>query len=154
MKYFLIIIRNINYSSIRHDYPLCCPFIHFSLSNTCMYKAKQELKALKLLIQLQEYIYMYNHKDSVYIITKHIFISQNWSLALCLVIKIMEGDCFWQKLTGIDLKGTRLWSPVGASLITVRLIYFMFHLWFLCESQPKGMESHEYFNTFPKTFFK
>lgn len=25
-----------------------------------MYNAKQELKALKLLIQLQEYIYMYN----------------------------------------------------------------------------------------------
>lgn len=33
MKYFLIIIQNINYSSIRHDYPLCCPFLHFSLSN-------------------------------------------------------------------------------------------------------------------------
>lgn len=32
-KYFLIIIQNINYSSIRHDYPLCCPFLHFSLSN-------------------------------------------------------------------------------------------------------------------------
>lgn len=59
-----------------------------------MYNAKQELKALKLLIQLQEYLYMYNHKDSVYIITKHIFIAQNWSLELRLVIKIMEGDCF------------------------------------------------------------
>lgn len=153
MKYFLIIIRNINYSSIRHDYPLCCPFLHFSLSNIYVQRKTGTKSAETFNSALRIYIYMYNHKDSVYIITKHIFISQNWSLELRLVIKIMEGDCFWQKLTGIDLKGTRLWSPVGASLITVRLIYFMFHLWFLCESQPKGMESHEYFNTSQKLFF-
>lgn len=88
-----MIIQNINYSSIRHDYPLCCPFLHFSLSNIYVQR-KTGTKSAETLIQLQEYIYMYNHKDSVYIITKHIFIAQNWSLELRLVIKIMEGDCF------------------------------------------------------------
>lgn len=130
MKYFLIITQNINYSSIKHDYPLCCPFLHFSLSNIYVQRKTGTKSAETFNSALRIYIYMYNHKDSVYIITKHIFISQNWSLALRLVIKIMEGDCFWQKLTGIDLKGTACglqWEPVWSQ-------YVLFISCFICGS--------------------